>query len=523
MAESKPMLAGVIFLTISLAGCAQTGGGRAIDHPAKPMRTTPWEWWRDPATLASLPAGDRVAMRSSHCPSGCEFDRHSEGDSRFLRVRENGEGVIFSADGAGAVTRIWMVMGEGVSEPLDGAVRLRVRIDGRRRPVVDLPLSEVFAGATEPFLAPVVADLRISGGGNVSYVPISFRKGCEVTLVGAGRAKIWFQVTARLVGDATGVRSFTGEEPLDDLRSVLERSGADPWPSAAAPPISGSVVLAPGGGQVIAELDGPDLINGLILRTPRKHWPRLGLRFTFDDGEPQLIPVVDLFGRTGTDGGVTRSLLVGADADNDLYCYFPMPFFDAVKVELLRRPVEGPAHVRVEYALRTAGVPPPADAGYFGVQVRRHRVGDPGTPLTMAELEGRGALVGLIADLSSSDGENWTYLEADEQIFVDGEKLPSWHGTGVEDFFNGGFYFRDGSGRPETFITALAGAPSIHRSIAGVVMYRLLLGDAIVFRRGLRVELETGTAGDPTVQGRTVAYFYAARTRNDRAQPADEE
>ena len=69
--------------------------------------------------VASVPDGDRVVMRSSHCPSGCEFDRHSEADSRFVRVREDGEGVIFSTGGAGAVTRIWMVMGEGVSEPLD--------------------------------------------------------------------------------------------------------------------------------------------------------------------------------------------------------------------------------------------------------------------------------------------------------------------------------------------------------------------------------------------------------------------
>ncbi len=319
-------------------------------------------------------------------------------------------------------------------------------------------MSEVFAGATGPFLTPMVADLTVSGGGNVSYVPIPFRKGCEVTLVGAGTAKIWFQVTARLVEDPRCAfvhrRGITGW-PAIAARALRQR----PLAGWNASPISGTVVLAPGGGHVIATLDGPDLINGLILRVARKHWPRLGLQFTFDDREPLLIPVLDLFGRPGTEGGATRSLLVGVDADDDLYCYFPMPFFDGVKVELLRRPVEGPARVRVEYALRTAGAPPPADAGYFGVQIRRHGKGVPGSPLTMAELEGRGALVGLVTELRSSDGKNWAFLERDEQIFIDGEELPSWHGTGVEDLFNGGFYFRDQSGKPETFITALAGAP----------------------------------------------------------------
>ncbi len=513
---------GVVALMLSvtaLFGCARTSvGGRSPGGPEEPAKIQPWEWWRDLATVASIPVGDRTTMRSSHCPSGCEFDRHSDGDSRFLRIREDGEGVIFAADGAGAVTRIWMVMGDGVSEPLDGAIRLRVRIDGRRRPVVDLPLNELFAGATAPFLTPLVADWSVSGGGNVSYVPIPFRDGCEVTLVGAESVKIWFQVNAKLVENPSGVRSFTGDESLGGLQRTLERFGSDPWPGETAPPVSGTVVLAPGEGEVVASFNGPDMITGLIIRTQRKHWPRLGLRLTFDDREPQLVPVSDFFGRLLTEWNVTRSLFVGSDADDDLYCYFPMPFFERATVEILRRPVEGPARVRVEYAVRTAGAPPPADAGTFGVQIRRHEANALEPRLTMVELEGRGKLVGLVADLSSPDGSDWSYLEADEQIFIDGEELPSWHGTGVEDFFNGGFYFRDEKGRPATFSTALAGMPSLRERNVRAVMYRLLLGDSIVFQRGLRVELETGALGEPAARGRTVAYYYTARTNDGPPQ-----
>ena len=77
---------------------------------------------------------------------------------------------------------------------------------GATLPLVDLPLPDVFSGTTAPFLAPVVADRTTSGGGNVSYVPIPFRKGCEITLVGGETAKVWFQVTARLVDDPEGIR-----------------------------------------------------------------------------------------------------------------------------------------------------------------------------------------------------------------------------------------------------------------------------------------------------------------------------
>jgi hypothetical protein len=514
-------LVSLIVAATGLSGCAQTtGGDQGVDVPSAPSRILPWEWWRDLSSVASVPDGDRVVMRSSHCPSGCEFDRHSEGDSRFIQVREDGEGVIFSTEGAGAVTRIWMVMGEGVSEPLDGAVRLRVRVDGHQRPVVDLPLSDVFSGTTAPFLSPMVADRTTSGGGNVSYVPIPFRDGCEITLVGAEASKIWFQVNARLVDDPGGIESFTGKEPVEEFRAMLLRAGSDPWRGPSLPIISGSAVLAPGEGKVIAHLEGPDLVNGLIVRVKRKHWPRLGLRFTFDDREPQLIPVVDLFGVPNINDGVTRSLFVGVDSETDLYCYFPMPFFEGAKVELLRRPVEGPSRLRVEYALRLAGEPPPENAGIFSVQVQNHDKTLPGTPLEFLNLEGRGSVVGLLAGVRPSDGRGWIFLEGDERIFIDGEAAPSWHGTGVEDLFNGGFYFRDQSGKPTPFTTALAGAPFIHPSVSWAVMYRLFLGDAIVFHDGIRAELETGPTGELSMRGRTVVFYYSAREDDDKATTA---
>jgi len=239
----------------------------------------------------------------------------------------------------------------------------------------------------------------------------------------------------------------------------------------------------------------------------------LGLRrLSFDDREPQLIPALDLFGVLNVDGGVTRSLLVGADSDSDLYCYFPMPFFERATVELLRRPVEGPGRVRVEYALRSAGVEPPDDAGYFGVQVRRQRGSTPGDELTLLELDGAGSWVGLVADLGPTRGQSWSFLEGDERLALDGESAPSWHGTGVEDLFNGGFYFRGADGRPAPFTTALAGAPMVRRSSPRAVMYRLLLGDAAVFHQGLRAGLETGPLGELSVRSRTVAYYYTARS-----------
>lgn len=527
MTESRMVCSGLtmtlvmMFAMACMSGCAQTTGGvgarETLDESA---RILPWEWWRDLATIASVPSDDRVVMRSSHCPSGCRYDRHSDGDSRFLRTRSDGEGVIFEADGAGAVTRIWMVMGHGISEPLDASVRFRVRVDGQTSPVVDLPLPALFDGSEAPFVPPLVADRHTSGGGNVSHVPIAFRKGCEITLVGAERTKIWFQVAAHLVDDPEGIRSFTGKESFDGLRAVLGRVGKDPWQGAPSPTVSGSAVLTPGGSKLIATFEGSDLINGILIRTNRKNWHRLGLRLTFDDHDPQLIPLLDLMGVMRQDGGATMSLLMGADIAGDLYCYFPMPFFQRATVELMRRPVEGPTRFKIEYAVRTAGAPPPDDAGIFRVQVRGNARDLKNQEVTLLEIDGEGKWVGLAVSMGPAKGDKWAFLEGDERVTINGETDPFWIGTGTEDLFNGGFYFRDSEGRPTPFTTALAGAPFLLERPIAAVMYRLLLGDAVVFNDGIYSGLEVGPTGDLEVRARTVAFFY---TRSREDAPDDRE
>jgi hypothetical protein len=493
----------------TLVGCTQNSGtDPAWDVTEVSAPPQPWEWWRDLARVASLPDNVRTVMHSSFCPSGCKKDHHTADDPRFLELRD-GEGVIFTADGAGALTRIWMVMGDRISTGLDPAVRLRVRIDGDSEAVVDLPLPRLFDGSTPPFVRPLVADLTLSGGGNVSYVPIPFRRGCTVSLVGAETSRIWYQVTARLVDHPSDLQSFSPERAHPALQRILARAGRDPWSAGSFSTASGTLSLAPGDGHVIAELEGPDVINGLVIRTKRKGWERLGLLVTFDDREPLLIPLVDLFGRSNAGAGTVRSLFLGADEDDDLYCYFPMPFFDRAKVELLRRPVEGPSTIDVEYALRTAGTPPPDDAGYFGVQIRRYRGTDPDEDLALFEDTGRGRIVGVFADFGPSRKRKWVFLEADERVFIDGESDPSWHGTGVEDFFNGGFFFRDRDGEPAPFTTALAGAPFLRPYPPRAVLYRLLLGDAVDYHRGIRAELETSTTGRFRFMGSTAVVYYS--------------
>jgi hypothetical protein len=40
-------------------------------------------------------------------------------------------------------------------------------------------------------------------------------------------------------------------------------------------------------------------------------------------------------------------------------------------------------------------------------------------------------------------GNTADFLEGDERVFVDGQESPQIYGTGTEDFYESGFYFRD--------------------------------------------------------------------------------
>lgn len=474
------------------------------------MAALPWEWWRDLSQLARLADGDQVLLRSSHCPSQCRFDRTSAGDTRFLRVA-NGEAVIFDEPGAGAITRIWMTMGDaGGSARLDANVRIRIRVDGESAPRVDLPLPELFDGTHAPFVPPLALDLFASSGGNVSYVPIPYRRGCTVSLVGAESARIWYQIGFHRLASATGVTSFRGDEDLSGLARVLEAAGNDPWPTPPPNRQERTFTLEDGEAAPVWTHVGPGELRHLQLDIPRQRWPRLRIRIDFDGVMRLELPIADFFAVGRAPEMATRSLLVGVDDAEVLYCYFPMPFRSRASVVLLDAggPLDSLTTVRAVAGWSTD--PPPSDAAPFFAEGRLADTIDPERDASLLQRAGAGKWVGLFLELGSIGTALRDYLEGDERVYVDGSASPAVYGTGVEDAFNGGFFFDRGvallplHGNPYSLAT-----PEGER-VDG--MYRLLLADAVPFRGGIRVGLENGP-GPPTghlrMRVRAVAYGYA--------------
>ncbi len=490
--------AGLLFWSL-IASSAPT-----VSVPKGANEVLPWEIWEDLHRLPELHPGNQVLLRGSHCPTGCRFDRHSADDWRYIYV-DGEEGVIFEEAGAGAITRIWMTMGAGVSVPLNPDVRLRVYVDGEESPVVDLPLPDLFSGSSPPFLPPLVGQRLDSSGGNFSYVPIAYRDGCRVSLVGADKERIWFQFTFHRLDAPGQVVSFTGSEDLSAWTSLLAIQGTSPWPETS-PWESSGVEVGPAEPVTLASRLGPGSLTGLLLDVVPESWTDLELLLTFDGEERVRMPLADFFA-IGRGGPLpARSLFVGLDDSGRLYCYFPMPFHESFEVTLRHLGPPDASAVRVEYDVYGTASAPPVSSGLFGAVLSLSEETEIGVDFPLFELEGHGKWVGLFAQLGSVGTASRVYLEGDERVFIDGSLHPSVYGTGVEDFFNGGFYFDLGP-----FSKALHGSPYTQMVVDGeslTAAYRLMPTDGITFTNGISAGLEVGPTGDVSMRARIVSYFY---------------
>lgn len=465
-----------------------------------PVSLPPWDVAGDLARLAVTVPGHQVLLRSSHCLSGCRYDRSEGGDTRFLRV-EDDEQVVFEEPGAGAIVRIWMTHALGQGLPRDPGLRLRIRFDGETAPRIDVPLAALFDGSTPPFVPPLVGDRTVSSGGHFSYVPLPYRHGCKVSLLGASEVRLWFQFSFHRLASPAAVRTFRGDEALGPLSALLAADGGDPWGAGAGTLEQRRLTLPPGGTEVLRAYDGPGTVTALRLALPGAALGTTRLTLDFDGRRRVDMPVADFFAAEPAPGA--RAALVGVDAEERLYSWFPMPFARGAVLALRNA---SDAAVSVWYEVRRRPGPPLADSGLFGASARTDHETATSADFLLADLRGAGRLVGLFADLQSVDVPLREYLEGDERVYVDGSAHPALYGTGVEDLFGGGFYFDEGP-----FRLALHGAPAHEVTASGedrTSMYRLFVTDAVPFASRLRLGLEGGPTGDLSLRARRVAWYY---------------
>jgi len=204
------------------------------------------------------------------------------------------------------------------------------------------------------------------------------------------------------------------------------------------------------------------------------------LRIYWDGSDKPAVqcPIGDFFGNGLCEISNFTSKYFGMSSGG-FFCKFPMPFKKGFRIEIENTDatIDTDVFLNVLYQVEDS---PPENVGYFHAQFKTDRSDGP-TPAEIADITGKGHFVGCIVSMQSEDHNHFSCLEAPEYIFIDDDdEKPTIVGTGLEDYFLGGWYFREGE-----FIGELNGITSKDSLNSSVVMYRVHDEDAIRFNKRL--------------------------------------
>ena len=301
--------------------------------------------------------------------------------------------------------------------------------------------------------------------------------------------------------------------------------------------------LEPGQTRVLADIDGPGLINHIWM-TQGNHYRECLLRITWDNArQPSVLcPLGDFFGLGHGIVNSYQSLLFTASTRGNnqfntgcaLNAYVPMPFQERALVELDNQSKEPHRqYFYIDYESLVES--PPNDLGYFHAEFRRENpfggwgheipVNTPEANIVnkdriawennyvIAETKGRGHYIGCNISVTNFQGTWWG--EGDDMIWVDGYKWPpDLHGTGSEDYLNQAWGMQDNA--------FLRNGSSIHeQNTAGYqTSYVHHLENPVRFQKEIKVTIEHGHGNHLCNEMSSVAYWYAAEPGKVARPPA---
>ncbi len=289
-------------------------------------------------------------------------------------------------------------------------------------------------------------------------------------------------------------------------------------------------MIKPGESRTIFDVQGAGIIDHIwITMAPRPETLNRSdviLKMYWDGmKEPSVLsPIGPFFGQGWNESYdyTSMPLSVGPAGGTGMVSYFQMPFAKGAKIV-----IENQADINIEafyfYVDYVEMDKLPPNTGRFHAWFNRqitnaaedgenewqalHPFGknlDGKDNYVFANIKGDGHFVGV--NYYVQNPTIMWYGEGDDMFFVDGEKLPSIHGTGTEDYFNTSWCPRS------IFLTPFYGYPRVSNYETGWLyrthLYRFNITDPIYFKKSLKATIEHGHANTLTLDLSSVAYWY---------------
>ncbi len=426
--------------------------------------------------------------------------------------------------GPGVVRRFW-------TTGVDPGHPFRLYFDGEKHPRLEGAIDELFGGRA-PFAPPLARYMNLCW---FSYVPYTYRRSLRIESKAPPTHPLWgprrffFQLNVEDLPAGARVESFP--MALSDADRAACDAVAAAWNGAVRDPLvpdgeQESQTLLPGEEKTVWRARGPAILpvwqlavaparaDEWSIRERENLLQDVVLKIRYNGRADASVdaPLGDFFGNAWRRREY-GSLMAGVGPDLHV-SRWPLAFAESAEIVLVNGS-DRAIHARFGGAAR-----PVPDAGirYFHAEWRRSGP-EAGRPHPIAAFAGRGLFAGAFLGVTGVAGtpqdDSWWLLEGDEAIEVDDEARPSWRGTGLEDYFNGGWYYRS---------CAFSGLHGIFdRSPFRVAQYRHQLVDPVAFDRSLRMSIERGDQNVSRAWFQSVAYAYLDEPAAVQPTPARRE
>ncbi|MES1220115.1 MAG: glycoside hydrolase family 172 protein [Bacteroidota bacterium] len=514
---NKIALAFVAFFVITFNAFSQKNDGHGITMGLKDFL----KGFYDVSSLPEYASGTYSAEISTYDRTGGNNDGFA-GTYSYLRRNADSSLVIFDVKGTGLINRIW------TPTPSDDS--LDFYIDDSSTISFTICYRDLFSGKVYPFVAPLCANQL---GGYYCYLPIPFNKSCKIIF--RGKITRFHQIGYRLYPQGTVVNKFNlplSKEEQDVLAKIKTTwNKSSPYvkdinePGIKLIPATKNVSLAAGQAATLFESKQAGRIVGFEMffsGNKEKALKNIDLKITWDDEKTPAIycPVADYFGYAFGKPSM-KSLLVGSDGEKN-YSYFPMPFDKSAKIELIyRKPIDKSEETIVNVSFNAYSTNQKRDIlkeGKFYANWNRENPVPFNEPFKMLDIKGKGHFVGTALQAQGLRSGMTIFFEGDDSTVVDGEMR--MHGTGSEDFFNGGWYAL--LDRWDAAMSLpLSGALEYSIPLCRTGGYRLFVNDKVSFEKSFFQSIEHGPEHNEVPSDYTaVSYYYCSKPNIQNIAPA---
>lgn len=442
--------------------------------------------WRD---LPILKTGCEAGMASSYNRAFNIYATHDD----YNRYDSHPNGLSTNVDpvtireiiGRGVVTRSWMPWQPGPE------FKLKLHFDGETTPRLSTNTLEWYdtgvpnhPAINEPFVG-------IGTGGAWSYMPLFFRNRLKITSNNRSGYLNFYQFNYLLLPGDADVVTYTATQTSSQsadwnlAAEIMNAVGNNPGTSGSQV-ITSSGNIPIGGTMQLANITSQ---SGIITRLQIKiNSPTdtilagLILKVFYDGNTTPFIdiPIGEFFG-AGRGRIAYKGIMLGTDNTNGYYCYLPMPFRRSVRIIL-----QNDSGVMVFIASAQVEYEPcevSKEHAYLRALYRSEQfnAGEDKMFEVLRLPKGAGHYLGCLFTITPAQNQ-LGYLEGNDRITVDGGAKQTLYGTGLEDAFNGGYYYGN------TYSGPFSGL--LKKTNGITCQYRHMVMDYIPFEQSILVEFQ---------------------------------